>query len=93
MCTPDRGNNKRICHGNTLRGYYERYDDTKHVLSQSTVSFDIHDECENPADDFVIDSNGCDITLANADILSNLESKVAHLEPNQQKELIALFGW
>ncbi len=44
----------------------------------------------NSGDDFVVDSGCCDIRLEIADILSNLESKVSHLEPSQHKELIAL---
>ncbi len=35
-------------------------------------------------DDFVMNCNGCAIRLENADILSNLESKVSHLKPSQQ---------
>ncbi len=34
--------------------------------------------------------DACDIRLENADILSNLESKVSHLEPSQQSEFMAL---
>ncbi len=32
----------------------------------------------------MIDNGSCDDTLGSADILSNLESKVLHLEPSQQ---------
>ncbi len=44
----------------------------------------------NPGDDFVMDNDGCDMRMENADTLSNLESKVSHLEPSQQSEVIAL---
>ncbi len=33
---------------------------------------------------FIINCDGCDIRLENADIPSNLGSKVLHLEPGQQ---------
>ncbi len=42
------------------------------------------DDNENPGDNFVMNCDGCDIRLEDADILSNLESKVSHLEPSQQ---------
>ncbi len=63
-----------------LKYFYERYY-TKPVMSQNTD--DTHDV-------FVIDSRCCDIRLEFADILSNLESKVSHLEQSQQEELTAL---
>ena len=68
----------RMCHVNMLKGYHVR-DDTKPELNQNI------DETENPGDDFVMNCDGCDIRLENADILSNLESKVSHLEPSQQR--------
>ncbi len=49
-----------------------------HLLSLSC------DDNEKPGDDFVLNCDGCEIRLENADILSNLESKVSHLEPSQQ---------
>ncbi len=73
-----------------LKGCHVRVDDTKPVLSQNTLTSDTCDERENPGHDFVMNCDGCDIRLENADILSNLESKVSHLESSQQSELIAL---
>ena len=75
---------------NMVKGYHVR-DDTKPVLNQNTVTSDTCDETENPGDDFVMNCDGCDIRLKNADILSSLESKVSHIEPSQQRELVALF--
>ncbi len=54
------------------------------MLSQRTVTGDTYDKNENPGDDFVIGSAGCNIGSENADILSNLESKVSHIEPSQR---------
>ena len=88
VCTPDRRKTMRMCHVNILKGYVT--DDTKPVLNQNTVTSDTCDDNENPGDDFVMNCDGCDIRLENADILSNLESKVSHLEPSQQSELVAL---
>ncbi len=78
-----------MCHVNMLKGYHVR-DDTKPVLNQNTVTSETCDDNENPGDDFVMNCDGCDIRLENADIPSNLESKVSHLEPSQQSELVAL---
>ena len=72
-----------MCHVNMLKGYHVR-DDTKPVLIQNTVTSDKCDDTENPGDDFVMNCDGCDIRLEKADILSNLESKVSHLDPSQQ---------
>ena len=73
-----------------LEGYHVR-DDTKPVLNQNTVTNDTCNDSENSGDDFVMNCDGCDIKLENADILSHLESKVSHLESSQQGELTALF--
>ena len=67
-----------------LKCYHDRYDDTNPVNNLFTTTIDASGECETPGDYFVIDGGGCDIKLKNADILSNLESKVSHLEPSQQ---------
>ncbi len=50
----------------------------------NTITSDTCDGNKNPGDDFHMNCDGCDIRLENADILSNLESKVSHLEPSQQ---------
>ena len=71
-----------MCHVN-MKGYHVR-DDTKPVLNQNTITSDTCGYNENPGDDFVMNCGGCDIRLENADILSNLESKVSHLETSQQ---------
>ena len=73
----------RMCHVNMLKGYHVR-DDTKPVLNQNYVTSDTCDETVNPGDDFVMKCDGCDIRLKNADIQSNFEFKVSHLEPSQQ---------
>ena len=78
----------RMCHVNMLKGYHVR-DDTKPVLNQNTVTSDTCDETENPGDDIVMNCDGCDIILENADILSNFKSMVSHLDPSQQSELVA----
>ena len=75
---------------NMLKDYHVG-DDTKPVLNHNTVTNDTCDETVNPGDDFVMNCYSCDIRVENADILSNLESKVSHLEPIQQSELFALF--
>ena len=81
VCTPDKRKTMRMCHVNMLKGYHVR-DDTRPVFN--TVTNDTCDDNENSGDDFVMNCDGCDIKLENADILSNLESKVSHLEPSQQ---------
>ncbi len=73
----------RMYHAKMLKGYHVR-DDTKPVLNQNTVTSDTCGESENPGDDFVMNCDGSDIRLENADILSNIESKVSHIEPSQQ---------
>ncbi len=80
--TPDGRKTMIMCHVNMLKCYHVR-DDTKPVLNQNNVTSDTCDETENPGDDFVMNCDGCDIRLENADILSNLETKVSHLEPQQ----------
>ncbi len=75
VCTPDRRKNKRMCHVNMLKGYHDRDDDTKPLLSKRTVYSDISDESENPGDEIVMDSGDCDNNPEYADTLSNLESK------------------
>ena len=77
VCTPDRRKTMRMCHVNMLKGYHVR-DNTKPVLNQNIFT---SDTC---GDDFVMNCYGCDIRLENADILSNLESEVSHLQPSQQ---------
>ncbi len=72
-----------MCHVNMLKRYHVR-DDTKPVLNQNTITSDTSDDNENPGDDFVMNCDGYDIRLENADILSNLESKVSHFETSQQ---------
>ncbi len=59
-------------------------------MSQNIGTDDISDESEYPVDDFVIDSGGCGIGLDNADILSNLESKVSRVGLSQWDNMIAL---
>ncbi len=79
-----------MCHVNMPKGYFERDGDSKPVMSQYIVTDDAQDKCVNPGDDFVINSGCCDIIVENADILSNLESKVSHLVRSQQNESITL---
>ncbi len=67
VCAPDRRKTKRMCHVNMLKGCHVR-DDTKPVLSQNTLSSDTCDKSENPGDDFVMNCDGCDLRLENADI-------------------------
>ena len=62
----------------------------KSKLNQNTVTSDTCHGTENPGDDFVINCDGCDIRLENADILSTIESKVSQVEPSQQSDLVAL---
>ncbi len=49
-----------MCHINMLKGFHVN-DDTKPVLSQSTVTGDPCVEGDNHCDDFVTGSGGCDI--------------------------------
>ncbi len=50
-----------MCHVNMLKFYHVRDDGTKPVLSQNTVASDTCGESENPGENIVIDSGGCDI--------------------------------
>ncbi len=84
VCTPDRRKTKRMYEVDMLRGYNAADDDTKPVLNQNTVTSDTCDDSDNPGEDFVINGHGCNLRLENADMLSNLESKVSHLESSQQ---------
>ncbi len=55
------------------------------MSNQNTVTSDTCDDNVNPGEDIVMNCNGCDIRLGNADTLSPLKSKVSHLEPSQQR--------
>ena len=88
--TPERRKQRQMCHVNMLKEYFDRdsfISKPVSVVSSTSV----------PQDSCTIDTE-CNVDpgekpdpgpakLVNSDILNNLDQKLAHLEPSEQKEL------
>ena len=102
LVTPDRRKQKQLCHINMLKPYIDR-NNPKNVVVQpvNVVSSSCLENNKQETDMSESDLNSRLSTarLQNSDILQNLDSKLAHLQPSQRqdvKELIQeykhLFG-
>ena len=85
--TPDRRKHKQMCHINMLKPYYCRKGE--HVKPVQTVVSDPAENDCNFEENF--DVNSGTAKLNNSEILSDLDSKLAHLTPSQQQDLKDLF--
>jgi hypothetical protein len=86
--TPGRRKQKQMCHVNMLKKYFDRDSSIdKHVFVVNSVPH------EPSVSDSKCDSDVCEtfdpgpLRLENSDILSNLDQKLAHLEPPQCDQL------
>ncbi len=75
-CRLDRRKVKKMYYVNLLKSYCESDDDT---ITQTCSCTKSKHFCR-----------GCDIRLENANILSNVASKIPHLDRSQQEEIIAI---
>ena len=97
VLTPGRQKQKRVCHVNMLKKYVDRAD-SEFVKPVSTISNikdttndrkDISEQCVEDSENDNIDRSA---HLVNSDILSDLGSKLNHLESDHKEQLINLIG-
>ena len=86
--TPDRRKSRRLCHVNMLKEYHERVEGAKPVNLFQEVVDEKESDCqfESPLNQ----EPGCSPVLTNSEVLANLDAKVSHLDPSQQKDIIQL---
>jgi hypothetical protein len=88
VLTPDRRKAKQLCHVNMLKAYFDR---SEHSVPVATVQRRVNEKvevCQEVAPEEM--DPECVVKLKNSEVLANLESKVTHLEPTQQKEITDL---
>ena len=83
--TPDRRKSKQLCHVNMLKLYIDRNSTIGFVKSVIVNNSDPV-QVENDSKD-ICDVSSDTIKLKNSDILSNLNSKLAHLPAQQQEDV------
>lgn len=92
---PDRRKQRRVCHLNMLKEYYE--DCLSHagpdrvttvaITTQVTPENTSNKGGEKPIDDEIV---GIDIRLRKSDVLANLENKLSHLSMEERREVTEL---
>ena len=86
--TPGRRKNKQMCHVNMLKQYFDRDSSiSKPITVVNTVPQESNVFEPEVNSDFIDKSDPGPSKLENSDILTNLNNKLSHLEPSQQKEL------
>lgn len=100
LSTPDRKRQKRVCHVNMLKAYYTRDD----VKSQEKENHSVHPigvvcdlgslvEQQDDSDGSVeFDAPLLSARLTNSETLANLSSFLAHLNADQEEEVVKLLS-
>ena len=84
--TPGRRKNKQMCHVNMLNQYFDRDSSiSKPITVVNTVPQESNVFEPEVNSDFIDKSDPGPSKLENSDILRNLNNKLSHLEPSQQK--------
>jgi len=87
---PGRRKQRQLCHVNMIKEYFERDDcsSVKPVATLATAQWNYSvEKCFENHDSFVDQKVECNVKLKNSDVLSNLETKVGHLNNVEQNEL------
>jgi hypothetical protein len=92
--TPDRRKQKRVCHVNLLKRYYDRDSPSVALAVPTEVSNEpeLEGETSTPVSDS-LEFCGLDVTakLRNSEVLAKLDSKLDHLTGVQRKDIEVLF--
>ena len=92
---PERQKQRRVCHINMLKEYYE--DGLSHSVSDGpltvattvTITHETRpkEKSEGPTDEGFV---GADVRLKNSDVLANLDNKLSHLSVEERDEVTKL---
>ena len=88
--TPGRRKNKRVCHVNMLKAYFERSHDCKPVVTLANTSYENHHVKAADEDLLKFKELEQNVKLNNSDILANIDSKLVHLDFDQREEIKSL---
>ena len=90
LITPDRRKQKQLCHVNMLKPYIDRNNPKNVVVQPVNVVSSNYSENSSIETDLYENSLYSRLSTArlqNSDILQNLDSKLAHLQPSQQQDV------
>lgn len=82
--TPGRRKGKRVCHVNMLKEYHERTSKCQPVVAVAPVTLEGNDDAENSFDFKEFEQQ---MKLNNSDVLTNLDSKLTHLNSDEREEI------
>lgn len=83
--TPDRKKKQQLCHINMIKSYVTRGAEQVKALNMPVQTANPSSSAEEMT--MNDDNVGINIKMQNSDVLRNLDEKLGHLKPNQQKDI------
>ena len=90
ISTPDCRRQRRLCHINMLKKYYETEDTHPRPKTVTTVKLVGKSQGPSSSGRREEDISQCEPRLKNSDVLENLEDKFHHLSPDEREDMIQL---
>ena len=90
ISTPDCRRQRRLCHINMLKKYYESEDTQPRPKTVTTVKLVGKSQGPSSSGRREEDISQCEPRLKNSDVLENLEDKFHHLSPDEREDMIQL---